>query len=101
MHAWLCRSLSHAHYPVPPLFVFSPPATPLLLQLFYKMETSEDAVTTRDLTESFGWTDAQSFQQHDLQACALPRIVPCTVGSPLWRSAAHLPTPPTCPCAPC
>ena len=31
------------------------------------MESEETAVCTRDLTESFGWTEAHSFQQHDLQ----------------------------------
>jgi hypothetical protein len=45
-------------------------------QLFYKMETHPDAVSTKKLTESFGWTDAQAFQQHDLQVPALS--APCT-----------------------
>jgi hypothetical protein len=35
--------------------------------MFHDMETSESAVSTHDLTESFGWTAADSFQQHDLQ----------------------------------
>ncbi len=55
-------------YPHSPLFqVPAPPPPCFCTQLFYNMETQDDAVTTRDLTESFGWTDAQSFQQHDLQ----------------------------------
>jgi ubiquitin carboxyl-terminal hydrolase 7 len=40
---------------------------PLSGQVFYNMETADSAVSTRDLTESFGWTEADSFQQHDLQ----------------------------------
>jgi ubiquitin carboxyl-terminal hydrolase 7 len=46
---------------------------PLALQrLFYNMERSPEskhpvAVGTKQLTASFGWTSAESFQQHDVQ----------------------------------
>jgi ubiquitin carboxyl-terminal hydrolase 7 len=41
---------------------------PLALQaLFYKMQFGEAACSTKDLTKSFGWDTAESFQQHDVQ----------------------------------
>ncbi len=41
---------------------------PLALQsLFYKMQFGDDAVSTKNLTSSFGWDTAESFQQHDVQ----------------------------------
>lgn len=35
--------------------------------LFYKLQTSEEAPDTRDLTHSFGWTERDAFLQHDVQ----------------------------------
>jgi ubiquitin carboxyl-terminal hydrolase 7 len=41
---------------------------PLALQaLFYKMQFHDHAASTKDLTKSFGWDTAESFQQHDVQ----------------------------------
>lgn len=40
---------------------------PLALQhLFYTLDKSEKACNTLKLTQSFGWTAADSFQQHDV-----------------------------------
>jgi ubiquitin carboxyl-terminal hydrolase 7 len=38
-----------------------------LQRLFYEMQTSKDAVSTRDLTKSFGWNTIDAFYQHDVQ----------------------------------
>lgn len=38
-----------------------------LQKLFAQMENSNKAVSTRDLTISFGWTSAESFKQNDAQ----------------------------------
>ena len=41
---------------------------PLALQrLFYKMQFDDHAPTTKELTRSFGWSDYESFKQHDVQ----------------------------------
>uniref|UniRef100_A0A6A7G7H1 Ubiquitin carboxyl-terminal hydrolase 7 n=1 Tax=Hirondellea gigas TaxID=1518452 RepID=A0A6A7G7H1_9CRUS len=41
---------------------------PLALQrLFYELQTRRDVVATRRLTKSFGWDNADAFQQHDVQ----------------------------------
>ncbi|XP_020087505.1 ubiquitin carboxyl-terminal hydrolase 12-like isoform X1 [Ananas comosus] len=41
---------------------------PLALQsLFYKLQYSENSVSTKDLTKSFGWDTHDSFMQHDVQ----------------------------------
>ena len=41
---------------------------PLALQrLFYRLQFGENSVSTKDLTNSFGWDAADSFQQHDIQ----------------------------------
>ncbi|KAI3915068.1 hypothetical protein MKW92_007257 [Papaver armeniacum] len=41
---------------------------PLALQtLFYKLHYSKSSVTTKELTESFGWNTRESFMQHDVQ----------------------------------
>ncbi|PWA52381.1 TRAF-like protein [Artemisia annua] len=45
-----------------------PGSIPLALQsLFYKLQYSETSVTTKELTESFGWTSDDAFVQHDVQ----------------------------------
>ena len=42
---------------------------PLALQhLFYTLDKSDVACNTKKLTQSFGWTAADSFQQHDVSA---------------------------------
>ncbi|KNC51539.1 nc protein [Thecamonas trahens ATCC 50062] len=41
---------------------------PLALQrLFYNMQFAESAVSTKELTKSFGWDAMESFYQHDVQ----------------------------------
>jgi len=41
---------------------------PLALQsLFYKLQYSENSVSTKELTKSFGWDMHDSFMQHDVQ----------------------------------
>ena len=41
---------------------------PLALQrLFCRLQCSDKAVGTKELTKSFGWTDRESFLQHDVQ----------------------------------
>ncbi|KAF6255465.1 hypothetical protein COO60DRAFT_1641474 [Scenedesmus sp. NREL 46B-D3] len=41
---------------------------PLALQsLFYKLQYSRTAVSTKDLTKSFGWSTMDAFMQHDVQ----------------------------------
>eukprot|EP01130_Rhizamoeba_saxonica_P005854 TRINITY_DN2316_c0_g1_i2.p1 TRINITY_DN2316_c0_g1~~TRINITY_DN2316_c0_g1_i2.p1 ORF type:complete len:982 (-),score=206.11 TRINITY_DN2316_c0_g1_i2:40-2985(-) len=41
---------------------------PLALQnLFYWLQFDDDAAETEELTRSFGWTEADSFTQHDVQ----------------------------------
>lgn len=41
---------------------------PLALQsVFYKLQFGQTAVSTQDLTRSFGWDSADAFQQHDVQ----------------------------------
>eukprot|EP01012_Entosiphon_sulcatum_P043360 TRINITY_DN5765_c0_g1_i1.p1 TRINITY_DN5765_c0_g1~~TRINITY_DN5765_c0_g1_i1.p1 ORF type:complete len:1217 (+),score=205.78 TRINITY_DN5765_c0_g1_i1:1973-5623(+) len=43
-------------------------SVPLALQrLFCRMQTSETAVGTKELTQSFGWTDNEAWEQHDVQ----------------------------------
>lgn len=36
-------------------------------RLFFELETSEEAVDTKKLTKSFGWTTFELFMQHDVQ----------------------------------
>jgi len=44
------------------------PTIPLALQaLFYRLQYEDQAVSTKQLTKSFGWTTADSFKQHDVQ----------------------------------
>lgn len=38
-----------------------------LQRIFYKLQTSDVAITSKELTHSFGWTTADAFQQHDVQ----------------------------------
>eukprot|EP01083_Nonionella_stella_P070415 188358_1 len=38
-----------------------------LQKLFYDLQTSKEAVSTKRLTRSFGWTSIEAFQQHDVQ----------------------------------
>ena len=41
---------------------------PLALQgLFFKLQYSKTAVSTKDLTRSFGWRPFDNFMQHDVQ----------------------------------
>ncbi|XP_042437838.1 ubiquitin C-terminal hydrolase 13-like isoform X3 [Zingiber officinale] len=41
---------------------------PLALQsLFYKLQYNDSSVTTKELTDSFGWDSYDSFMQHDVQ----------------------------------
>lgn len=41
---------------------------PLALQrLFFKLQYSRTAVSTKDLTKSFGWGTYDAFLQHDVQ----------------------------------
>ena len=43
-------------------------SVPLALQrTFWRMQTSNDAVKTEQLTRSFGWESHDAFQQHDVQ----------------------------------
>lgn len=43
-------------------------SVPLSLQrIFYKLETSKQAIESLELTQSFGWTTADAFEQHDVQ----------------------------------
>ena len=45
-----------------------PESVPLALQrAFYLLQTSEQPVSTTELTRSFGWTSLDSFLQHDVQ----------------------------------
>jgi len=41
-----------------------------LQRVFYRLQTSSDAVETGELTKSFGWTSMDSFMQHDIQEFA-------------------------------
>eukprot|EP01060_Flectonema_neradi_P038656 TRINITY_DN818_c1_g2_i2.p1 TRINITY_DN818_c1_g2~~TRINITY_DN818_c1_g2_i2.p1 ORF type:complete len:1178 (+),score=195.89 TRINITY_DN818_c1_g2_i2:99-3632(+) len=41
-----------------------------LARLFFKIQTSSVPVRTTELTESFGWTRAEAFEQHDIQELA-------------------------------
>lgn len=38
-----------------------------LQRIFYKLQTSEVAINSLELTDSFGWTTADAFTQHDVQ----------------------------------
>ncbi|KAA6388629.1 MAG: putative Ubiquitin carboxyl-terminal hydrolase 12 [Streblomastix strix] len=38
-----------------------------LQRLFYDLQTSQDSVSTKELTHSFGWNSNDAFKQHDLQ----------------------------------
>lgn len=38
-----------------------------LQRVFYRLETSDKAVSTKELTKSFGWGHMDSFTQHDVQ----------------------------------
>lgn len=43
-------------------------SVPLSLQrIFYKLQTSTQAIDSLELTQSFGWTTADAFEQHDVQ----------------------------------
>lgn len=45
-----------------------PKSVPLSLQrIFYKLQTATHAIDTVELTQSFGWTTADAFEQHDVQ----------------------------------
>ena len=48
-------------------------------RLFYELQTAARAPETRGMTRSFGWTEQQAFQQHDIQEYAHSR----TTGRPL------------------
>ena len=66
------RAFRKAVYSIPTKDADQPESCiPLALQrLFYYMETSPNSrypVGTKQLTKSFGWTTAESFQQHDVQ----------------------------------
>ena len=41
-----------------------------LARLFYKIQSATVPVRTTELTESFGWTRAEAFEQHDIQELA-------------------------------
>ena len=38
-----------------------------LQRVFLKLQSSNDAVSTMELTKSFGWNSIESFMQHDIQ----------------------------------
>ncbi|OQR93624.1 ubiquitin carboxyl-terminal hydrolase 12 [Achlya hypogyna] len=38
-----------------------------LQRVFYRLETSDKAVSTKELTKSFGWSHMDAFTQHDVQ----------------------------------
>jgi ubiquitin carboxyl-terminal hydrolase 7 len=38
-----------------------------LQRIFYKLQTSDSAINSLELTHSFGWTTADAFTQHDVQ----------------------------------
>lgn len=38
-----------------------------LQHVFYQLSISSKAVSTKDLTQSFGWDEVESFRQHDVQ----------------------------------
>ena len=43
-------------------------STPLPLQrVFYRLQFSDQGVSTKELTKSFGWDAYDSFTQHDIQ----------------------------------
>lgn len=42
-----------------------------LQRLFYQLQTSDQAVSTNELTKSFGWDTQQIFQQQDVQELSL------------------------------
>lgn len=45
-----------------------PKSVPLSLQrIFYKLQTANQAIDSLELTQSFGWTTADAFEQHDVQ----------------------------------
>jgi len=54
---------------IPSLFTCAPRCIPYQLQrLFAQLQlSSQAAVTTNSLTQSFGWTGADAFAQHDVQ----------------------------------
>lgn len=44
------------------------PSIPLALQcIFYKLQYSDDSVSTKELTKSFGWDTYDGYLQHDVQ----------------------------------
>jgi len=50
------------HIPTEPNVLSIPYA---LQSLFYRLQTSNEPVSTKELTKSFGWDDYESFHQHD------------------------------------
>jgi ubiquitin carboxyl-terminal hydrolase 7 len=67
---------------------------PLNIQrLFYRMQFSENAVSTKALTVSFGWTDRQTVIQHDTQEFCrilIDRLSAIMQGTPLEGRIAGL-----------
>jgi hypothetical protein len=45
----------------------APPLIQALQNVFYKLQTSDQAVNCRELMKSFGWDTMDAFQQHDAQ----------------------------------
>eukprot|EP01018_Ginkgo_biloba_P034387 Gb_34568 [translate_table: standard] len=57
-----------AVYHMPTENILSSNSIPLALQsLFYNIQHSDSSVSTKDLTESFGWGTNDAFMQHDVQ----------------------------------
>ncbi|GMG49910.1 unnamed protein product [Ambrosiozyma monospora] len=49
-------------------YLEQPKSVSLALQrIFYKLQTSDKPLDTMELTQSFGWTGADAFTQHDVQ----------------------------------
>lgn len=65
---FLTNSLRAAVYRIPTKDQVSGKSIPLALQrIFYQLQTSREPPHTNELTRSFGWDMAESFQQHDVQ----------------------------------
>jgi len=60
---------------------------PLALQrIFYNLQYSDTAVSTKGLTQSFGWDTYDTFMQHDVQVAA--RVESKSNNLPSRRGAA-------------
>lgn len=70
-HCFVTTALKQAVFQIPTDDDVPTESLALALQrLFYGLETNENAVSTLELTRSFGWSSADAFTQHDCQEFA-------------------------------